>query len=173
MSVKKSFQTGLLLGIAVGTQSYAMEHVSEAIQYLRSGANSHVGQIDRLIVERAVLENGYECIKHNIENHEFLRDFFYETMPPQYRKEPNPYSIKYHIAKDHHSDLSRSVFHMISKTTVLEMKFNVENALNDAGLNAIDHCSTWEREKGSKDVYVTSNFFDKAALLKAVDDVRK
>jgi len=173
----------LLSSITVCQQGHAMEYIrqyiSPAFRSFQSGNNHRIGTIDMLMLARAVAQKGYSTVEQEINAHEFLRDAVYESMPPQYGKEPEPFCIHNRCTKNDGTELSDNAFHMINKTVVQEMKLEVENPLNKAHhRNYIDECTTWAEVKedskvNSKVVDLTASFYDKAAALTALRSLRQ
>lgn len=130
--------------------------------------NSNIGLIDTLMLQHAIKEKGYDKLAQEIENHEFTIGMVLERCPPIYTTENRPFSLTHQYKSDDTSLLSKAIFNRMNLNTV----FTSKNPLN-LSQNSLDECTTWAKTQNSNVVHVTTDFYDKAALVALLNQLKK
>lgn len=131
--------------------------------------NNNIGPIDKLMLEHAIKEKGYNTLAQEIENHAFTQEIVLEKILPVYTTENYPFSIMHQCRGDDCSVLSKTVFNKINLKNIV---FISKNPLN-LNQNSLDECTTWKRITDSDDVQVTTDFYDKAVLVALLNQLKK
>ena len=134
--------------------------------------NNNIGPIDRLMLERAIQERGYNNLAQEIENHAFTSETYLKRFPPIPVLHHHSFLIVHQCTRNDGSKLSRQVFTKIVEITHLDAKFTSKNPLNQAS-NSLDECTTWAKTQNSDVVHVTTDFYDKAALVALLNQLQK
>ena len=133
--------------------------------------NNNIGTIDTLMIARSMLQQGYQAIKHTINNHQFTIEKFTDSTPSEYISINNPYYITHHCQRYENSALSDQVFEMINKIAIHNKDLPIKNSLNQSP-HAVDECTQY-KIKNSDEVIVTAAFYNKKALMKTLNRVHK
>ena len=118
--------------------------------------NNNIGYIDTLVLKHQSAIEG----PHNVQSSIFHHAFSANT----------PFIIQCIVHRKDKSSLSNSVFRITDEHEVI---VNTANPLNKKQ-NLLDHCTEWEQSRKSPDsIKLTTNFYDKTALLAALDTLNK
>jgi hypothetical protein len=166
----------------ISMQSHAMGNISTALRIVRADYNAHIGRIDKLMIKRAIFQQGYIFTRQKINYHPFERDVIYggrglAFMPRQVWTETNPYIIQHRCIKDDGSELSKAVFDKIRIIKIHGLSVVVENPVNEVyssmlNLDSVDQCTACQ-EINDSIIDCFARFHDQTPLLEEMYNIRK
>src|SRR5437762_7918442 len=167
----------LLVSMTLSVQTHAMHNLAEGLRasWDKNNNNYRVGHIDRLMLARTVSQDGYNDTEQKINEHLFVLEVMGEARPSSryvVNTVLNAYRIHHHCVKNDGSELSNEVFHTIYKIEEQKLRPIIKNPDNQYS-NAIDECTTYMHLKNADEVECVARFYDKNALLAALQTLRK
>lgn len=142
---------------------------------LKEAASYRLGIVDKAVLKKVIIEKGYVVLKAEIRSHLFHQSWVDSEIE---HKRYTPWIIVQHCAKDDNSELSKLVFGNIYNIYKADFRFaltgsNRLNQLYQKYSNRIDFCTCIhavdnEELWDSDHVELTTLFYDKASLLKAL-----